>query len=228
MKSKIFLQLIIFCFVSFADVALCAEKISQQEAESWTYQKGKDLLDTFALQDISVKYAKLDKMMSEDVNLNYVGKFIIGKYARIMTKEQTARYNDLFYRYVLSLYKQINLNIDASGVNFSIDSIIEHPQFTTVNCTVDPSSILKNMKNAEPQKIPVKFKLIRGTDNRIQAVDVEISEVSLVIEYRKRFYQMIQENDGEINWFLGELEDMVKANERSAAARAEMQAAKTL
>ena len=84
------------------------------------------------------------------------------------------------------------------------------------------------MKNAEPQKIPVKFKLIRGTDNRIQAVDVEISEVSLVIEYRKRFYQMIQENDGEINWFLGELEDMVKANERSAAARAEMQEAKTL
>ena len=223
------IQQVIFGVWLFAGVAQAATAaVNSMDARTWANSKGQELLQALAESDLKTKYAKLDKMMSEDVNLNYVGKFIIGKYARIMTKEQTARYNDLFYRYVLSLYKQINLDIDASGVNFSIDSIIEHPQFTTVNCTVDPSSILKNMKNVEPQKIPVKFKLIRGTDNRIQAVDVEISEVSLVIEYRKRFYQMIQENDGEINWFLGELEDMVKANERSAAARAEMQTAKTL
>lgn len=223
------IQQVIFGIWLFAGAAQAATvAVNSTDARTWANSKGQELLQALAESDLKTKYAKLDKMMSEDVNLNYVGKFIIGKYARIMTKEQTARYNDLFYRYVLSLYKQINLDIDASGVNFSIDSIIEHPQFTTVNCTVDPSSILKNMKNVEPQKIPVKFKLIRGTDNRIQAVDVEISEVSLVIEYRKRFYQMIQENDGEINWFLGELEDMVKANERSAAARAEMQEAKTL
>ena len=116
----------------------------------------------------------------------------------------------------------------APGWTVVDDLHSQNPQSKQIRNNAVNTPIFILSPNVEPQKIPVKFKLIRGTDNRIQAVDVEISEVSLVIEYRKRFYQMIQENDGEINWFLGELEDMVKANERSAAARAEMQAAKTL
>ena len=136
------------------------------------------------------KYSKLDKMLTEDVNLDYISKFVIGKYARLMNREQQARYSDLFHRYVLSLYKQINLNFD-------------------------PTRLMAEFKNLEPQKIPVKFKLIRGASNRIQAVDVEISEVSLVVEYRKQFYRMIRDEDEDMNWFLDKFNDKVLANEKA-------------
>lgn len=132
-----------------------------------------------------------------------------------MNREQQARYSDLFHRYVLSLYKQINLNFDAGAIDFSIDNVVEHPNFTTVNCTVDPTRLMAEFKNLEPQKIPVKFKLIRGASNRIQAVDVEISEVSLVVEYRKQFYRMIRDEDEDMNWFLDKFNDKVLANEKA-------------
>ena len=78
------------------------------------------------------------------------------------------------------------------------------------------------MKNIKIEKIPVKFKLIRGLNDAVQAVDLEISEVSMVIEYRKRFYQMIKEEDEDINWFLDRFDDKVRANERAFLQKAEI------
>ena len=88
-----------------------------------------------------------------------------------------------------------------------------------MQCTVDPGDVLKNIK---VEKIPVKFKLIRGTNDAIQAVDLEISEVSMVIEYRKRFYQMIKDEEEDINWFLDRFDDKVRANEKKFQQRADI------
>lgn len=79
MKSKIFLQLIIFCFACFSEPAAAAGKITASEAEVWANQKGRQLLDTFSEPDVKTKYAKLDEMFLNDVDLDYVGKFVVGK-----------------------------------------------------------------------------------------------------------------------------------------------------
>lgn len=193
--------------------------VNNDDARQWASTKGQELLQALANPNQTEKYAQLDKMINEDVNLNYISKFVIGKYAKLMNKEQQARYSNLFHRYVLSLYKQINLTFDTSSIDFSVDDIIEHPKFTTVTCTVDAGKILNNLNT---QKIPVKFKLIRGVNDKIQAVDVEISEVSMVIEYRKQFYQMIKEEDEDINWFLDKFNDKVIANEEAFYKNARM------
>lgn len=208
----------IFCALwLFASHAVAAPvAITSAEARVWANDKGQELLLTLSETDPIVKYAKLDKMMTEDVNLDYISKFVIGKYAKRMTAEQLQRYDGLFRRYALSVYKRFNLTLNDGSINFSIDNVSEHTRFTTVICTIDPGVLLKNV---EIKKIPVKFKLIRGGDNRIQAVDVEISDVSMVIEYRKRFYQMIKDEDEDINWFLDKFNDTVRANEAQFANR---------
>ena len=213
-------RIICFCLLGLAKLAVADEvAVSSTDARDWTNSKGKELLQTLAEPDLIVKYSKLDKMMTEYVNLDYVAKFVIGKYGKIMTPEQKERYRGLFQRYVLSLYKQFNLTIEEGSIKFSIDSVTEHPRFTTVQCTVDPGDVLKNIKI---EKIPVKFKLIRGVSDTIQAVDLEISEVSMVIEYRKRFYQMIKEEEEDINWFLDRFDDKVRANEKAFLQKAEI------
>lgn len=191
--------------------------VASSDARQWANEKGHELIQTLAMADPVSKFAKLDKMMLEDVNLDSVSKFVIGKYARLMNAEQKKQYNDLFKRYVLSLYKQTSFDFDANKVDFSIQSVTEYEKFTNVSCLVDPGNISKNVKI---EKIPVKFKLVRGTENRIQAIDVEISEVSMVIEYRKRFYQMIQSDGENIETFLEKLEDKVKANENAVYKKA--------
>ncbi len=193
--------------------------VNSVDARDWANSKGQELLRTLSETDLVTKYSKLDKMLTEDVNLDYVSKFVIGKYGKLMTKEQQERYRQLFQRYALSVYKRFNLSAVGSNIVFSIDDVIEHPRFTTVHCTVDVGNMTPNIK---VDKIPVKFKLIRGTNNTIQAVDVEISEVSMVIEYRKRFYQMIKDEDGDLNWFLDKFDDKVRANEKAFQQKAQL------
>ncbi|MCM1323479.1 MAG: ABC transporter substrate-binding protein [Acetobacter sp.] len=216
---KSFQIALIGLFMFMQSVLADTVAVNSTDARMWANSKGQELLQVLSEADPIIKYSKLDKMMTEYVNLDYVSKFVIGKYARIMTNEQKERYQHLFQRYILSVYKQFNLNINASDIKFSIDTVTEHPRFTTVQCTIDASNILKNI---QIEKIPVKFKLIRGTGNAIQAVDVEISEVSMVIEYRKRFYQMIKEEEEDINWFLDRFDDKVRANEKAFQQRAEI------
>ncbi len=215
---RIFKFVLLALWLSVSTAQASSVAVSSQEARQWANTKGQELIQALAESNLAAKYAKLDMMLNEDVNLDYISKFVIGKYAKQMTPEQLVQYTNLFQRYALTLYKQFNLNFDASSVDFSIDNIIEHKSFATVNCSVDPSKVFENMQGikVEPQIIPVKFKLIRGTQNRIQAVDVEISGVSLVIEYRKRFYEMIKESGDDIDWFLQRFNDQVVANEKVA------------
>lgn len=211
-----------FAFSLFLSFSAKAEGVAvpSSEARLWANSKGQELIQTLSLVDPIEKYAKLDKMMTEDVNLDYISKFVIGKYARLMNAEQKERYSKLFHRYVLSLYRQTNLSFDASKIQFSINNVTEYDKFTTVSCLVDAGKLLEGVKGVEVQKLPVKFKLIRGRNNRIQAVDVEISEVSMVIEYRKRFYQMIKEDGENINWFLDKFDDKIRANEEAFSKNA--------
>ena len=139
---------------------------------------------------------------------------MIGKYAKKMTPEQKKNYTDLFHRYAKSLYKKTKMTFDARAIDFKVDSVTEHEKFASVVCVVKPPKLSESI---EIQDIPVQFKLIRGNDNQIQAVDVAISDVSMVIEYRKRFYQMIKDEQENIDWFLERFEEQVKANEESAA-----------
>lgn len=198
-------------FVSLAHASNIVA-VPSAEARQWANTKGNELLQALSEKDAIVKYNKLDKMMTEDVNLNYIGKFVIGKYGKKMTAEQKDKYDNLFRRYVLSLYRMANFNFDVSSISFSIDSVTEYPKFTNILCTINPGNLAEGVAT---ERIPVKFKLIRGENNRIQAIDVDISSVSMVIEYRKRFYQMILEEEENMAWFLEKFEEQVKANEDS-------------
>lgn len=61
-------------------------------------------------------------MFLNDVDLEYVGKFVVGKYWRQMTPEQRERYIPLFKRYSLSLYKNFPLSFDFK-INFKITGV---------------------------------------------------------------------------------------------------------
>ena len=208
--NKLF-NILLLVLLLFSGIANAQNvSITRQDARIWANDKGQELINILGMSNIVEKHTKLDKMMLEDVNLDYISKFVIGKYFRKMNKEQKRRYSSLFTRYVLSLYKQINLKFNTDHVDFTIDNVSEFERYTTVTCSVDVGELVEGL---EVDRIPVKFKLIRNNRDKIQAVDVEISNVSMVIEYRKRFYQMIVDEGEDIDWFLEKFYDKIIANE---------------
>ena len=66
----------------------------------------------------------------------------------------------------------------------------------------------------DSQDVTLIFRLHK-VDGVIKAVDVKVAESSLLLAYRSKFYEMIAQDDGEIEWFLEDLEMLASSLEHS-------------
>ena len=103
MKRNHFLQLIILCFGLFIGVAMNTASAAKPDAKAWVNDKGRELLDTFNENNLAEKYRRLDKLFVEYIDLDYISKFVVGKYWRQMNAEQQKRYQGIFKRYALGV-----------------------------------------------------------------------------------------------------------------------------
>lgn len=87
MKSNSFLRLIIFSLCLFSALPARAEAITETEARVWTQDKGQRLLNAFAETDLKKRYAELDTMFLNFVDLDYISKFVLGKYWRRLNEK---------------------------------------------------------------------------------------------------------------------------------------------
>lgn len=211
MKSKRFLQLIIVCFCLLVAAAVQAAGPSSAAAEQWAEDKGNLLLETFQVKDIGKKYKLLDELFIEHVDLPYISKFVIGKHWREMTPEQQQRYQELFKRYALGVYKSFPLTFDKP-ITFSINNARPGNGYTDVWAFIDLGGNWQN--EGQSQKINVMFRLT-GQNNKIKLIDLKLAESSLILSYRNRFYQMVADVDGDMEWFLEDLENSVVSTERT-------------
>ena len=205
MKSNFFLHFITGCLLLMAAHGAQAEGLTRDEALSFAEVKGKELLTTFQEPDLNLRYQKLDKLFLVHVDADYIGKFVAGRYWRSMTEPQKERYLALFKRYGLAFYKTLPLEY-AKNVEYKIKSAEFDGDFVNVAANI------KVGKQKDAQEITVVFRLHK-VGGVIKAVDVKIAESSLLLSYRGKFGEMIAQNDGEIEWFLEDFEDLVRSLE---------------
>lgn len=211
MKSKQFLQLIIVCF-SLMSFSVHAAAPQPQKAISWAEDKGNLLLETFQEKDLAQKYQNLDDLFLKYVDLEYIGKFVIGKHWREMDKSQQQEYLALFRRYALAVYKGFPLTFQYP-ITFRINNAIASKTYTDVFATIDLGGNFQNKEN-QPQKINVIFRLVENKDD-IKIIDLTLAESSLILSYRNRFYQMVAEDEGDMSWFLEDFATIVSSTEKT-------------
>lgn len=211
MKSKQFLQLIIVCF-SLMSFSAHAAAPQPQQAISWSEDKGNLLLATFQEKDLAQKYKNLDELFIKYVDLDYIGKFVIGKHWREMDKTQQQEYLSLFKRYALAVYKSFPLTFQYP-ITFSINNAEASSTYTEVFATIDLGGNFQDKEN-QPQKVNVIFRLVENQDG-IKIIDLTLAESSLILSYRNRFYQMVAEADGDMSWFLEDFATIVNSTEKT-------------
>ena len=213
MKSNFFLRVIILLFCLNCALPSLAREIPPVEAKNWVEDKGHRLLNTFVEPDIAKKYATLDEMLLSYIDLDYVSRFVIGKYWRQMSAGQQVEYQALFKRYALSIYKGFPLNFDSSAIDFEIVNAVSEPDGAMVRAKI-------KLNTADSQGQPpvsdifVDFKLIDKNDG-IKIIDLKLGESSLILAYRSRFYEMMAKDDNDITWFMEDLTDITDAAERT-------------
>ena len=213
MKSNLFLRVIILLFCFQLSVPVKAEVVPEQEAKQWVEDKGKRLLETFGEQDIAKKYAALDQMMLAYINLDEVSKFVMGRYWRQMSLDQQQTYQNIFKRYALSIYKSFPLDFDTTKINFVVSRVIPGHNRTDVHTKINLNTAM-SPEQAPLSEVMVDFVLSKDNE-KIKIIDLKLGESSLILSYRSRFYEMIAQNDGDIDWFIEDLGDITEAAERT-------------
>lgn len=217
MKSNHFLQLIIFLAALWMSSPLQAAPIETTEARNWAEEKGKLLLTTFKEPDIALRYQQLDKLLLDYIDLDYISRFTMGKYWRSMSNTQQQRFRAVFQRYALALYKTFPLDF-ANKLNYEVTGVTQDKEFSDIAARVSFSLGAKQ----EPQTVGLQFRL-HNTPRGIQLVDIKMEQSSLILAYRTRFYEMIAANEGDIEWFIEDLEDLAASAEANNQMKADYQ-----
>jgi phospholipid transport system substrate-binding protein len=215
MKSNLFLQVIIGCLIFLATAVAKAEPVTPQEARQFAESKGKELLMDFQEPDLQTRYAKLDKLFIDYIDVDYVSRFVVGKYWKQMTAEQQSEYQQLFVRYGLAFYKTLPLDY-AQNLTYELKEAALDGKFTTVSANI------RVYIGEEAQNITLVFRLHR-VKNQIKVVDVKVAESSLLLAYRGKFYELIAKDEGDMGWFLEDLTDLVTSLERNLQENVSLQ-----
>ena len=212
MKIKSFLQLIILFLTAVIIARPAAAALNEAKARAWAEDKGGQILQILAADDMQQKYDKLDEILQNDIDLDHAAKFVVGKYWRQMTEAQKEQYVPLFKRYMAATYKTYPLDIQKGTVRFEVDKVLASKDSSDVFCTVYIDAASK-ISAAVPEGIKVIFNLI-AADDKIKVRDIKVEESSLLHALRDRFYKMIHEDsDDEIEWFLEDLTAIVEDTE---------------
>ena len=204
MKRNLFLQLITGGLLLLSSICH-AENLTTAEALDFAKAQGQALLTTFQEPNLTLRFEKLDQLFLAYVDVNYISRFVAGRYWRQMNKDEQHKYQDLFLRYGLAYYKTLPLDY-AKNVDYQIKGAEADGDFVNVATNV------KVHLGEEDQVITLIFRLHK-VEGVVKAVDVKIAESSLLLSYRSKFQEMIAKNDGEIEWFLEDFEDMVHSLE---------------
>lgn len=207
MKSNIFLSVIIVLSLLFYPIFAQASPVTKQDAMVFANNTGKKLLMSFQEKDLEKRYQNLDDILVKRIDIDYIGKFVIGKYWRTMTKEQQQKYMDIFKRYGLAYYKTLPLEF-ASTLSYEVKNAEIDGKFTNI------FTVVHFKLNEQPQDLSLVFR-VHEADGIIKVVDVKIAESSMLLAYRSKFYKMISKNEEEIDWFLEDLEDITLSWEKS-------------
>lgn len=205
MKSNLFLRVIIYIGAIFCAITSYASTITTENAVFWAEEKGKLIIDTFHEKDVKLRYQKLDSLFDEYIDVEYIGKFVVGKYWRTMSSELRNRYLSVFERYLKALYKTFPLDF-VQTLSYQVKDAFAEKNFVVVNVAIN----VKIMSDRPQEDILLSFRL-HNTDKGIKLVDIKVAESSLLLSYRSKFYEQIAALDGEVEWFIEDLEDMTSS-----------------
>ncbi len=219
MKSNFFLRLIIFSLFLLCATPLNAQPISEIQARTWAQEKGERLLNAFSEPDLNKRYAELDEMFLNFIDLDYISKFVLGKYWRQLDESGQENYRQLFRRYALSIYKSFPLEFDTSKIDFTINKVRVEREFATVTAAI---RLAMGNNSDEKQNIMVEFRL-NNRDGNLRIIDLKLGESSLILSYRSRFYEMIARNDEDLDWFIEDLQMITESTEKQNQMKLEQQ-----
>lgn len=200
MMKKTFLSIFAFCmFLSFGAEAA----VDNDKAMSFVQKVVKEGIEELIDSDVpqAEKQDRFRKLFNKDLDLDFIGKFVLGRYWRTSTPKQRTDFVDAYRE----------LNITTWSARFD-EFTGKHFDFQNVTTTTNDDQVFVNSsvdmgQGQAPAKVIWR---VRQTGNDFKIVDIIIENVSLAITARNEYAAFIKKAPEGVDDLIKDLQSKIK------------------
>ena len=200
---KKFIQLIVACLLIFSqsiDQSFAGEKNALQ---NFINSLGTQIISVASNNKINTKKKKeqLANVIEQNVDIEWIAKFVLGRHYRIATTSQKDQFKNLYYQFIIESY--VPKFIEYNGAKFRIANVLNDSNYDVVKCIFN----LKDNAN----DINLDFRVRENSSNPKQkflVFDFIAEGVSFIETQRSEFGSVIAQ-DG-LDKFLIDLAQKIK------------------
>ena len=180
-------------------VTTASTAINEEQARSMIQTMASEALSSilsFAQDQISRSEFRdqFRTLLTQSFDIPWIGRFVLGRYYRRATPEQRQTYQNLFVEFILNTYTDRFKTYANEEIRITGSHLAPSGRFVFVS-----SEIL--LSNTDVAPIQVVWRLHKRND-RLQVIDLEIENVSMVRTQRNEFTSIIRRNNGRIQSIL--------------------------
>jgi phospholipid transport system substrate-binding protein len=133
-------------------------------------------------KSLAEREAAFRKILKQRFDMVLIGRFALGRYWRIASKEQRRDYLNLFTEYVVRTYS-------SSLGGYKNETLIVISSQPLKN----KKDVLVNTRITRPSGGPIKaIWRVRTTKNRLRIIDVMVEGISMLVTHRQEFASVIR------------------------------------
>ena len=195
--KKLFALLFFTLFCTQAQAA-----VNAQEAENFikkTTQQGIEELIN-AIVSEAEKKTRFTKLFNDDLDLDFIGKFVLGRYWKTATPQQRTDFIDVYRK----------LNIQTWSERFN-EFKGKHFEFLGTENSKSADQIFVNTQVPMEEGAPASVKWrVKETNGRMRIVDIIIENVSLAQTARSEYTAYIKKSPNGIDGLIKDLRARLK------------------
>ncbi len=198
MKKLFAIVMTTLCMFGFEVRAEINADKAEQFIKNVTQQGIEELINSNVSE--SERRARFTKLFNQDLNLDFIGKFVLGRYWRTATPQQR---NDF-----IDVYRKLNIQTWSERFN---EFKGKHFEFLGTEKSKSADQIFVNTQVPMQEGAPASVKWrVKDTDGKLQIVDIIIENVSLAQTARSEYTSYIQKSPNGINGLIADLKAKLK------------------
>ncbi len=184
MPAKMFFALLVMCFVSIAPFTASADE--KAEAATFVNNIGKRALAVITDKSMSKeeKNVALEKMFVESVDINWIGRYVLGRTWKTLADEKKQKYMSAYRDFLVAHYTS-NF-AEFTNANFEVTRVVPDDSGGNI--------ITMRIKRPQAEDIIVDYDIRKSSDGNYKVYDIIVEGVSMITTQRSDFTSVISQN----------------------------------
>ena len=192
-KFNIYFFVIILSFVNTSLIASPKEFIAKLTSDASTVLASE--------VDKNEKMTRLIELAENNVDIDGIGMYSLGKYRKSLIEDQAKEYENLFIRYFLKSFSSRLSEYSDPKINVLSEEVINE-KYTIVFSVLEA--------NEKRPEIKIDWRVYTVNPDKLLVRDLIIEGLSLARTQREEFRSIIQNNDGKIQVLFSNLESFIQ------------------